>query len=269
MQKLEQVTWPKPNAEFIYATFAMFAEKHPWVAGGGNRGGEGKDQNIRPKGVARALYEDASDFRDFVKRMELGRLEGALLRYLAQVHDTLARSVPERLRDEETEEMIGYLRAMIASVDTSLLEAWERLVAPAAPAEREAEPARPAYDLANDPPALRARIRGELQALVRDLANRRYADAVTRLHPDTRLDAESLEAALAPFYAEHERIVYDPRARQAHRCVISEARPRVYRFAQGLIDEADENTFSLFGQVDLCDEPNPAHPLIRLERVSE
>ena len=127
----------------------------------------------------------------------------------------------------------------------------------------------------SDPPALRARIRGELQALVRDLAARRYADAIARLHPDTqlageaKLDAAALETLLAPFYAEYEAIVHDPRARQAHLCVITEERPRVYRFAQTLIDDRDENTFALFGHVDLSDEPNPAHPLIRLERIGE
>ena len=62
--------------------------------------------------------------------MEIARVEGLLLRYLGQVHNTLARSIPEALKTEELEDMIGYFRAMIARVDSSLLEAWENLVQP-------------------------------------------------------------------------------------------------------------------------------------------
>ena len=45
--ELETLEWPKPNRDFIYATFNDFAERHPWV---------GQD-NVRPKSIAREMFE--------------------------------------------------------------------------------------------------------------------------------------------------------------------------------------------------------------------
>ena len=83
--ELDEVTHPKPLADFVYATFNAFAEKHPWFS----------EQNIRPKSVAREMWEHYDDFADFVRRYGLERSEGLLLRYLSQVHNTLVHSVPE------------------------------------------------------------------------------------------------------------------------------------------------------------------------------
>ncbi|MBW2696996.1 MAG: DUF3516 domain-containing protein, partial [Deltaproteobacteria bacterium] len=120
MEKLEDVTWPRPNAELIWASFDLFVDRHPWV-----------DRNdIRPKGIARDIYETSSSFVDWLKRMELARVEGLLLRYLGQLHDVLARTVPAVCRTDEVQDITGYLRALVGSVDSSLVEAWEDLIHP-------------------------------------------------------------------------------------------------------------------------------------------
>ena len=46
MAELEKLEYPKPQKEFIYGTFNAFAVKHPWV----------KEDNIRPKSIAREMY---------------------------------------------------------------------------------------------------------------------------------------------------------------------------------------------------------------------
>src|SRR5262249_56923120 len=33
MAELEKIEYPKPNRDFVYDTFNVFAKKHPWVAG--------------------------------------------------------------------------------------------------------------------------------------------------------------------------------------------------------------------------------------------
>jgi hypothetical protein len=258
MERIESISWPRPNEELIYATFDLFVEKHPWLG----------SEAIRPKGIGRDLYDTFSTFDDYVKRMGLARVEGVLLRYLSQVHDTLARNVPAQLRTEEVEDMIGFFRGMITRVDSSLLEEWESLMSPQG--EARAEDAAPReYDLADDPRALRARIRAELQGLVRALASRDYEGAKEWVRPldDDAWDTQRFESELAPFYEEYERIVYDPRARQAHLCVIQETEPRVWEVHQALLDDAGDDDWNVEGIVDLRERPNPPDPLLELRRI--
>ena len=86
--------------------------------------------SIHPKAIARELWEGFLSFEDYVRRYGIARMEGVLLRYLSQVHSTLARNLPESARNDEILELIGFLRAMIARVDSSLVEEWESLVSP-------------------------------------------------------------------------------------------------------------------------------------------
>ncbi len=257
-EKLEQVTWPRPNAEFAWSTFALFAEKHPWLESG----------SIRPKSVARAMVEHYASFDDWVKQVGIARVEGLLLRYLSQVHNTLVRSVPEPARSDAVYDVIGYLGSLVAGVDSSLLEEWESLVAPEPrPARDPAETHRP--DARLDPRALRARVRAEMHQLVRDLAARRYDDAARRVRqrPDDPFDARRFEAALEPFYLEYERVRFDPAARQAHWTVIDEEEPRLFSVRQVLLDDRDDNFWYVEGEVDLREPTPPDTPWLAIRRI--
>ncbi len=117
MAELERIEYPKPNAEFIYATFDEFAARHPWVG----------HENIRPKSVAREMVERCISFNDYVREYELQRSEGLLLRYLSEAYRTLARTVPETYRSEPVEDVLDFLRATVRTADSSLLDEWERL----------------------------------------------------------------------------------------------------------------------------------------------
>ncbi|MFP6640553.1 MAG: DUF3516 domain-containing protein, partial [Myxococcota bacterium] len=260
MERIKNVTWPKPAEDFIRATFALFAEQHPWV---------GSDA-VHPKGIARDLYESSSGFHDWVRRMEIARVEGVLLRYLNQVHNVLEHSVPEAFKNEELRDMIGFFRAMIARVDSSLLEAWENLVRPGKSAPIEREATTRAYDLTADARGLQARIRGELQQLVAALAAHRFEEAGTLLHPSCQPDwpEERFSEVLAPFREEYGEVIHDPRARQAHLCVIDEIAPRIFRVRQVLLDEQGDNFWAIEGEVDLRQDGNPADPLLRLRSIA-
>jgi superfamily II RNA helicase len=258
--KLDEVTHPKPRAEFIHETFRIFAEHHPWVG----------EESIRPKSVAREMWEQYEDFADFVRRHGIARSEGLLLRYLSQVHDALVHSVPEAARNEEVWDLVGWLRAMLARVDSSLIEEWESLVRPGAP--REPEPraaARRELDLARHPKLLAARIRAEMHQLVRALAAGRYEEAAgcIRSDRDQPWDAARFEAALAPFLAEHGAIVFDARARLAEHTLIKPVGPRRFEIRQTLLDPQDENLWNLAGEVDLDEEPGVDAPLVRLREI--
>ena len=118
--ELEALEWPKPNRDFIYATFDDFAERHPWVG----------HQNVRPKSVARAMYETCAAFNQYVRDLGIERSEGVLLRYLSQVWKTLEQTVPLAARTEEMLDVLAYLGTLLRDVDSSLLDEWESLADP-------------------------------------------------------------------------------------------------------------------------------------------
>ena len=101
MNELEKVSWPKPNETFVRGTFELFRERHPWV----------RDADIHPKGIAREMAEGYSSFDDFVKRNQLARMEGLLLRYLSQVWNALEHNVPSAAMSEPLHDLASYLRA--------------------------------------------------------------------------------------------------------------------------------------------------------------
>jgi hypothetical protein len=256
--RLAVVSHPKPNEAFIEATFAIFAEGHPWVG----------RTDIRPKSVAREMVEGFQRFDGYVRHYELQRSEGLLLRYLGDVYATLQRGVPDARKSDDVHDILAYLRTLIARVDSSLLEEWESLLHPAA-APAEAAEAAPRLDLALTPKAFRARVRSELHALVRALAEGDYEEAArwVRQEPDDPWDAARFARELAPFLADHERIAFDPEARKAHHAVLKPTGPRTYDVAQSLLDPQGESLWALHGEIDLRGERAPDGPLVRLRRI--
>jgi hypothetical protein len=148
----------KPLREFLYDTFNAFAAAHPWVEG----------ENVRPKSIAREMFEGYRSFADYVKDYGLERMEGLLLRHLTQVWKVLAQTVPDSAKTEEVAEMEVYFRELIRGVDASLLEEWERLKNPewvAVETDDADKPARPAsFDVTRDEKAFRRVVRAEIFA---------------------------------------------------------------------------------------------------------
>jgi superfamily II RNA helicase len=257
MRRLEEVSYPKPEEEFLYATFREFAQRYPWA----------RENDVRPKSIAREMVERYWGFRDIVRELSLARSEGLLLRYLSQVHNTLVKTLPDAAKTDAVFEVIAFLRAAIGGVDTSLLDAWESLFAPAP------DPALPApalrFDLAATPRALNARVRSELLSLVRALAARDYEEAARWVAPDPvdPWDAARFEAALAPFFAEYGSILFTPEARRAHHTSLRAAQPRSFHVTQVLCDANGDNAWALHGEIDLRQERDPEHPLVRLVRI--
>ncbi len=261
MEQLDEVEHPKPNAEFIYQSFEIFAERHPWTS----------QENIRPKSVVREMVETYASFDDYVKLYGLQRSEGLLLRYLGQVYRTLSRSVPDPAKSDEIHDILAYLRSMIGRVDSSLFEEWERQLRPQLePTEVAEAPALPKLDLALTPKAFRARVRSEMRELVRALSEGDYEEAArwVRQDPDDPWDADRFAEALAPFHEEYERVLFDPGARQAHRTAIRQTAPRIWEVQQVLADPEGDDIWSVQGEVDLSGETSPDHPLVRVRAIA-
>ncbi len=253
--RLDEASWPKPSAEFIHQSFEIFAERHPWLS----------EESLRPKSVAREMVEAYASFDGYVRQLGIARVEGLLLRYLSDAHNTLARNVPESARTPEVYDLLAYLRTTIERVDSSLLEAWEKLLAPQPAAQAElARPEEPRpFDLAEHPKALYARIRADLHALVRALAARDFEDAAACVrHDDDAWPAARFEQALAPFFAERGEIVWTPAARAQHLSLVREVGPRVWDATQVLVDREGENDWCIRTRVDLAAGPPPEGPLV-------
>ncbi len=263
MAQLEKVEHPKPNAEFIYDTFNIFAKSHPWVAA----------ENIRPKSVARDMYEKCMGFNDYVKDLGIARSEGVLLRYLSQVYKTCLQNVPEAYHDEAFSDVVAFLRTVLMHVDSSLIDEWERMmrgeiVRPKDRLRVLEEPARPT-DLASDFKAFSRRIRNELFLLLKCLASRTWDDAAeyVRFAADDPWPAERFEAVLEPYFAEHASIDVSPRARHVQNTILREDGPRRWTVLHKIVDPEGDEDWVVEGVVDLEQIVDESLPLVELRRI--
>ena len=257
MAELEKVSYPKPLADFVYDTFNEFASIHPWVA----------QENIRPKSIVRDMVERYAAFNDYVKEYGLQRSEGVLLRYLMQGYKVLIQTVPDAAKTDEVYDVIGFLRTMFEHVDTSLLQEWERMLHPATPVGAEA-PAGP-RDLSADPRAFAARVRAEMHALVRALAERAWDDAAVfvRQDPADPWPADRFAQAMAEYFAEYPELRFDHGARFPKYTRIEAVAEQQWRVSQVLVDPEEDNLWHLEGEVDLRGDGFPEGPIVTLRRI--
>ena len=202
MAKLEELEYPKPNREFIYSTFNAFADKHPWVG----------QENIRPKSIAREMFETFRSFADYIRDYELQRAEGLLLRHLNSVYKVLKQTVPDTAKNDAVREMELYLGTMIRAVDSSLIEEWEKMRDPNYDARLVREKAGPSgvdlrppgaaeadADITRDPKTFTAAIRNRIFTFLRGLVVGDYEAALSVLvETEKRGDGETATVADSP-----------------------------------------------------------------------
>ena len=117
MEELDKLEYPKPLRDFVYDTFNAFADRHPWVG----------EENIRPKSIAREMFENYKSFAEYVLEYDLQRSEGLLLRHLNSVYKVLSQTVPDSRRPTRCWRSSGTSRRMVRGVDASLADEWERM----------------------------------------------------------------------------------------------------------------------------------------------
>ena len=268
MEELEKLEYPKPNREFIYSTFNAFADKHPWVG----------QENIRPKSIAREMFESFRSFSDYIRDYELQRAEGVLLRHLNGVYKVLTQTVPDAAKTDPVHEMELYLGTMIRQVDSSLLDEWEKMRDPSYQ-RAETKEVRPpgaeeaAADITRDTKAFTASIRNRIFSFLRGLVNADLEQALTYLSTPQDPDGqpwtgERLQQALDAYHTEHERICLDPNARNLrHTYVVPAEDKRTWRVQQMLVDPEEHNDWVAAFEVDLGRSRETAEPVLRLVRL--
>jgi superfamily II RNA helicase len=256
MKELEKIDRPKPLQEFLYLTFDEFREHHPWLEG----------ENVRPKSVARDLWEQGMSFNDYVKEYGLARSEGVLLHYLSQAVKALVQNVPEDAKTEELYDITESLAASVRMVDASLLDEWERLGDPekqAADSEvvEDEEP-----DITRDKKAFTAMIRNECFRFMRALGRGRFEEAAKILvETQDAWDAERLAEAMAKFREAHGALRLDAEAR-APKNLLVRPTDEAWMLTQILLDEDDDRDFRFEARVDLDLARQEGRP--RLELLS-
>jgi superfamily II RNA helicase len=253
LAELEKVEYPKPLADFLYGTFDSFSALHPWVG----------QENIRPKSIARDMLERFCSFADYVREYELQRSEGVLLRYLTDAYKTLVQTVPESYRTEELEELTAALRQALKDVDSSLLDEWERLQLPPGVTPE----ARPVVPEAPSQRAVVARLRAELHRLLRALGTRAWDEALAALAPGHSWTPLSLEAEMAPYFAEHSHVLLTPEARRPDQSLLKAVGPGTWEARQRILDPEGHADWMLDCSASLPEGPLPDRPLLELRRV--
>ena len=258
MELLEVVTHPKPLAEMLEAAYETYRGGHPWVA----------DHELRPKSVARDLYERAMTFVDYVGFYGLARSEGVLLRYLADAFKALRHTVPEEARTEELTDLTEWLGELVRQVDSSLLEEWESLLHPG----EVVVPVKAPLD--DRPPPVTANARA-FRVLVRNAMFRRVElAALRRWHDLGELDgadgwdADAWAEALEPYFTEHDDIGSGPDARGPHLLMV-DAQPGRWAVRQILDDPARDHDWGISAEVDLAASDEAGEAVVRITDVNQ
>jgi superfamily II RNA helicase len=270
MAELEKMEYPKPLRDFIYGSFNAFADRHPWVG----------EEAIRPKSIAREMFESFRSFSDYVQEYDLERAEGLLLRHLNSTYKVLSQTVPDSVKTDAVVEMELYLRDMLRQVDSSLMEEWERMRDPAyrppgAAAGEDMRPPRPEEppDVARDTKAFTAAIRTRVFAFLRSWSVGDDESALGLLDlPD---DADGvpwsparLREAREAHRVEHSGLRLDPEARNLRQTHVAVADDRdSWRVQQMLIDPEGLNDWVAEVEVDLIASRATGDPAIRLLRL--
>ena len=267
MEELEKLEYPKPNRDFIYATFNDFAARHPWVG----------QENIRPKSIVREMFEEFRSFADYIKIYELQRAEGLLLRHLSSVYKVLAQTVPDAAKNDALREMELYLATMLRQIDSSLLEEWERMRYPNYVPRGEQAEVRPpgaeeaARDVTRDAKTFTAAIRLRIFTFLRALVSGDWEAALAAVDPgeEEPWTVGRLRAALDAYHVEHEYLRLDPEARNLrHTYVTPNEDQRTWRVQQMLVDPADANDWVAEFEVDLAASRAAGEPILKLLRIA-
>ena len=269
MDELEKCEYPKPKREFIYSSFNAFADRHPWVG----------QENIRPKSIAREMFEHFRSFADYIKDYELQRAEGLLLRHLSSVHKVLTQTVPDAAKNDAVREMEIFLSTMIRQVDSSLLEQWEKMRDPNYQAPGETQEARPpgyeeaAADITRDTKTFTAALRVRIFNFLRGIVIQDFEHALGCLTSSDQPGGEPwtpdrLRLAVEPYYTDHKYICLDPNARNLrHTYVVPSADKKTWEVQQMLVDPEESNDWVAAFQVDLQESRLAGEPKLYLLRI--
>ena len=256
MELLDSVTYPKPLADLLDGAYDIYRRGRPWVA----------DYELRPKGVARDMFERALTFTEYVGFYGLARSEGMVLRYLADAYKALRQTVPDEAKTEELTDLIEWLGENVRQVDSSLLDEWERL--------RDGSGSSVALSGGDRPPSVTGNARA-FRVLVRNalfhrvkLAALGHYDELGSLDADNGWNADAWASALEGYFEVHDEIGTGPDARGPGMLIIDE-QPGQWAVRQILDDPAGDHDWGISAMVDLAASDEAGSVVLRITEVGE
>lgn len=260
MERLMDISYPKPLEELLSHAYDVYRKSHPWVG----------DHPLSPKSVIRDMYERAMTFTEFTSHYDLARTEGIVLRYLASAFKALDHTVPDDLKSDDFEDLIAWLGEMVRQVDSSLLDEWEQLANP------EEESAEEAQERADQVKPVTANARA-FRVLVRNAMFRRVElAALDKVAELGEMDAESgwdedrWGEAMDAYWDEYEELGTGPDARGPKLLRIEE-RPEdgLWRVRQTFADPNGDHDWGISAEVDLAASDEEGRAVVRVMDVGQ
>ena len=255
MEELEKLDYPKPNAEFIYEAFNVFSRNHPWL----------EQENIRPKSIAREMFETFQSFREYVSDYGLERSEGLLLRYLSDVYKTLSQTIPDQAKTPEVDDIVTFLEAIVKSTDCSLLLEWESLQRAGAGAAAGPDDSvltlADQVDVTQNEKAFMVLVRNAVFGVLRALSRQDLSLAQSELDCSTEAN---LAETMLDYFEENGELAVDPRARSPQYFRVLEKSDADVRIEQILCDSEEPTDWVLRVRVDRAASREAGHPKMSL-----
>ncbi|MFF4215064.1 DEAD/DEAH box helicase [Streptomyces nondiastaticus] len=260
MERLMDVTYPRPLDELLTHAYGLYRKSHPWVG----------DHPLSPKSVIRDMYERAMTFTEFTSFYDLARTEGIVLRYLAGAYKALDHTVPDDLKSEDFEDLIAWLGEMVRQVDSSLLDEWEQLANP------EEESAEEAQDRADQVKPVTANARA-FRVLVRNALFRRVELAALdkvgelgEMDADSGWDEDRWAEAMDAYWDEYDDLGTGPDARGPKLLRIEE-KPEdgLWRVRQTFADPNGDHDWGITAEVDLTASDEEGRAVVRVLEVGQ
>ena len=246
MDRLAEITYPKPLEDLLDAAFTKYRHDVPWA----------NDYWLSPKSVVRDMVETASDFTGYIARYNIARSEGTLLRYLSDAYRSLARTVPVEKRDERLKDIIAWLRVLVRSIDSSLVDEWENAGNTSDEASQAAASlAAPGSgnDVVEDRRGLTVLVRNAMFRRVQ-LMDLDRPEELGALDKDWGYGVHEWEDALDDYYDEHEYVNVDAEARSPKLFMLDDTHERdehTWKVRQVIDDSDGDHDWAITGVVDL------------------
>jgi superfamily II RNA helicase len=258
MERLQDVTYPRPLEELLQHAYDSYRRGHPWIG----------DHPLRPKSVVRDMVEQAMNFSDFVGHYELARTEGIVLRYLASTYKALQHTVPEDTKNDEMLDMIEWLGEMVRQVDSSLLDEWEQLQNPEGAIGAEVAPLEERVSAVTDNPrAFKVMVRNAMFRRV-ELAALGHYEVLGELDSESGWNADRWADALDDYHDEHQSIGTGADARGPGLLQI-EVLDGQWNVRQVLADPDGDHDWAITAEIDLPASDEAGRPVVKVVDVGD
>ncbi|GAA3354319.1 hypothetical protein GCM10017744_011660 [Streptomyces antimycoticus] len=260
MERLQDISYPKPLEELLFHAYGLYRKSHPWVG----------DHPLSPKSVIRDMYERAMTFTEFTSFYDLARTEGIVLRYLASSYKALDHTVPDDLKSDDFQDIVAWLGEMVRQVDSSLLDEWEQLANPedesAEEAQERADQVRPVTANAR---AFRVLVRNAMFRRVELAALDKVAE-LGEMDADSGWDEDAWAEAMDGYWEEYEELGTGPQARGPKLLLIEEDPEHgLWRVRQTFDDPNGDHDWGISAEVDLAASDEEGRAVVRLTDVGQ